>query len=92
MKTILHMKRYEVNKEPEKYCHSKILLYYPWNNEDEIISGFSSYQDPYINKQNIIHANAKKTSMKIAKYLTLLLKNWRIITSHNLHGSWWFHV
>ena len=38
---ILPMERYQVNMEPEKYYHLKILLYYPWNNEDEIISGFS---------------------------------------------------
>ena len=33
---ILHTRRYKIHTEPEKYYHSK-LLYYPWNEEDDII-------------------------------------------------------
>ena len=29
---ILHTRRYKIHAEPEKYYHSKLLLYYPWNN------------------------------------------------------------
>ena len=34
---ILYTRRYKIHAEPEKYYHSKLLLYYPWNNEDDII-------------------------------------------------------
>ena len=34
---ILHTRRYKIHTEPVKYCHAKLLLYYPWNNEDDII-------------------------------------------------------
>ena len=57
---ILHTRRYKVYTEPEKYYHAKFLLYYPWNQEDDIISIYQSYQDSYISKQHIIHQNAQK--------------------------------
>ena len=60
---ILHTGRYKIHAEPEKYYHSKLLLYYPWNHEDDIISTYTTYHDSYMSKQDIIHQNAKK-SMK----------------------------
>ena len=59
---ILCTRRYKIHTEPEKYSHSKLLLYYPWNEEDEIISTYQSYHDLYISKQDIIHQNAQKFS------------------------------
>ena len=53
-------RRYKVQTEPEKYYHVKLLLYYPWNQEDDIISTYQSYQDTYISKQHTIHQNAQK--------------------------------
>ena len=44
----------------EKYDHAKLLLYYPWNHEDDIISTYTTYHDSFISKQDIIHQNAKK--------------------------------
>ena len=43
-----------------KYYHSKLLMYYPWNQEDDIISTYTTYHDSYMSKQDIIHWNAKK--------------------------------
>ena len=57
---ILSTRRYKVHTEPEKYYHANLLLYYPWNQEDDIISTYQSYQDSYISKQHIIHQNAQK--------------------------------
>ena len=57
---ILHTRRYKIHAEPEKYYHSKLLLYYPWNNEDDIISTFTTYHESYMSKQDIIHKNAKR--------------------------------
>ena len=57
---ILHTRRYKCHTEPEKYYHAKLLLYYSWNQEDDIISTYQSYQDSYISKQHIIHQNAQK--------------------------------
>ena len=57
---ILCTRRYKIHTELEKYYHSKLLLYYPWNDEDDIISTYQSYHDSYMSKQDIIHQNAKK--------------------------------
>ena len=57
---ILCTRRYKIHTEPEKYYHTKLLLYYPWHNEDDIISPFTTYHESYINKQDIIHQNAEK--------------------------------
>ena len=57
---ILCTRRYKVHTEPEKYYHAQLLLYYPWNHEDDIISTYQSYQDSYISKQHIIHQHAQK--------------------------------
>ena len=58
--TILHTRRYKIHAGPEKYYHSKLLLYYLWNNEDDIISAFTTYHESYMSKQDIIHKNAKR--------------------------------
>ena len=57
---IQHTRRYKIHAELEKYYHSKLLLYYPWKNEDDIISPFATYHESYISKQDIIHQNAKR--------------------------------
>ena len=56
---ILYARRYKIHAEPEKYYHSKLLLYYPWNHEDDIISTFTTYHESYMSKQDIIPHNAK---------------------------------
>ena len=45
---ILHTRRYKIHTEPEKYYHPKLILYYPWNEEDDIISTYQSNHDSYI--------------------------------------------
>ena len=35
---ILCTRRYKIHAEPEIYYHAKLLLYYPWNHENDIIS------------------------------------------------------
>ena len=42
---ILCTRRYKIHAEPEKYYHSKLLLYYQWNHEDDIISTYTTYHD-----------------------------------------------
>ena len=59
---MLHTRRYEIHAEQEKYYHAKLLLYYPWNNEDDIISPFTTDHESYISRQDIIHQNAKRFS------------------------------
>ena len=53
-------RRYKIHAEPENYYHSKLLLYYPWNHEDDIISTYTTYHNSCTSKQDIIHQNAQK--------------------------------
>ena len=58
---ILKTRQYNLNNlNPEKYYHANLLLYYPWSDEDELISGFNSYEQSYIAKQHRIVSNANK--------------------------------
>ena len=57
---ILCTRRYKIHAEPEKYYHAKLLLYYPWNHENDIISTYATYHYSYMSKQNLIHQNAKQ--------------------------------
>ena len=50
-KAILHT-RYKIHTELEKYYHANIILYYPWNNEDDIISAFTTYHELHMSKQD----------------------------------------
>ena len=65
---ILCTRGYKIHAEPEKYYHSKLLLYYPWNNEDDIISTYTTFHNSYMSKQDIIHQNAKKISEDCAAF------------------------
>ena len=56
---ILHVIKYKLQTEPEKYYHSKLILFYPWGNEDDLITELNSYMESYIDKQDIIHKNAQ---------------------------------
>ena len=53
-------RRYKIHTEPEKYYHAMLFQYYPWNNEDDIISPFTTYHKSYISKQGITHQNARR--------------------------------
>ena len=57
---ILQTQQYNVSSHPEKYYHATLLLYYPWLDEDELISGFDCYEKSYIAKQDKIVSNANK--------------------------------
>ena len=87
---ILCTRRYKIHAEPEKYYHSKFLLYYPWNHEDDILSTYTTYHNSYMSKQDIIHQNAKK-SMKTVYHLTWTCKIWKTIY-HSLHGRWLLQI
>ena len=56
---ILHARGYKLQTEPQKYYHSKLILFYAWKNEDDLITGFNFYMESYIDKQDIIHKNAQ---------------------------------
>ena len=69
--TILCVTSYKLQTEPEEYYHAKLILTYPWKNENDLITGFNSYMELYIHKQDIIHKNDNH-SRRIVKDLIQL--------------------
>ena len=55
----MHVRRYKLQTEPQKHYIQKLILFYPWKNEDDLITGFNSYMESYIDKQDVIHKNAQ---------------------------------
>ena len=84
---ILHTRRYKIDTEPEKYYHAKLLLYYPWTQEDDLISTYENYQDSYMNKQHIIHQNAQKFNEDCEAF-DINIQDLEHTIYHNLHGKW----
>ena len=82
---ILHVGRHKLQTKPQKYYHPKLILFYPWKNEDDLITGFNSYVESYIEKQDVIHKKAKPF-MRIVKDLTQLLKLLKMMSYHSQHG------
>ena len=82
---ILHVRRYKLQTEPQKYCHSKLILFYPWNNEDDLITGFNSYMESYIDKQDVIHKNAQSFNEDCERFDSAL-KLLRMMSYHKQHG------
>ena len=66
---VLCTRTFKVHTEPEKYYHAKLLLYYPWIQEDDIISTYQSYQDSYISN-SISYIKMHKNLMKTVWHLT----------------------
>ena len=60
---ILHTRRYKVHTEPQKYYHSKLVLYYPWDHEDDIISTYQSIMT-HTSANSISYIKMHKNSMK----------------------------
>ena len=82
---ILRTRRYKVHSEPEKYYHSKLFLYYPWCNEEELITGFDTYQNSYILQNKILYVKMQNISMMNLKY-SICVNKMLTTTYHSQHG------
>ena len=47
-----------------KYFHSRLILFLPWRSEDELINGYTTYEEHYnAKKKQIVEENARKYNM-----------------------------
>ena len=53
---IIRYHQWSAKKEPEKYYHAQLMLYYPWCNEEDDLLG-ESYKDSYNTKLDVIQKN-----------------------------------
>ena len=82
---ILCVTRYKLQTEPEKYYHSKLILFYLWKNEDDLITKFNSYMESYIDKQDVIHKNAQLFNEDCERFDSAL-EAFGMMSYHNQHG------
>ena len=71
--SILHVTRYKLQTEPEKYYHLKLILLYPWKDEDDLITGLNSYMESCI-ENKMSYTKMHNHSMRIVKDLIQLYK------------------
>ena len=70
---VMRTRRYKVYTEPEKYYHSKLLLYYPWTNEEQLIND-SIHTMTHMFQNKIAYMLMQSTSMMTVNSLTWYLK------------------
>ena len=56
---VLRVTSFKQVVEPEKYYHSRLILYVPWRSEDEFLDGFSTYKEKYITVSDVAEDNAR---------------------------------
>ena len=56
---IFRSHRFDVMKDSEKYYHAQLLLYYPWQSENELKGECATYEEHYNTVKQIIQENAR---------------------------------
>jgi hypothetical protein len=55
---VIRFSCFNKDKERSNYYHAKLMLYYPWRNEDtDLISTYETYEEHYNNINDIIMDN-----------------------------------
>ena len=55
---VIRFRRYNKDAEPSHWYRAKLMLYYPWYNEDtDLLGGYSTYEEHYVNVWSIVVAN-----------------------------------
>ena len=57
------IRTHRFSEDTFKYYYSKLLLFLPWRNEDELLGGYESYQDHYNEVMRIIEENAESFNL-----------------------------
>ena len=57
---VLRTHRYSENCY--QYFHSRLLLFMPWRSEDELINGYSTYEELYNQRRSILNLMLKSST------------------------------
>ena len=58
---VIRFGKFNYESDPSNWYRSKLMLYYPWYNEDtDLLGGYSTYEEHYNNVHSVISANEKK--------------------------------
>ena len=60
---MIRFRRYNKDAEPSNWYRAKLMLYYPWYNEQaDLIGGYSTYEEHYRHVHPTVVANESKYS------------------------------
>ena len=60
---VIRFRRYNKDAEPSNWYRTKLMLYFPWYNEQtDLLSGYSTYEEHYNHVKSIVLANENKYS------------------------------
>ena len=58
---VIRFRNYSEEKEPENYSRAKLMLYFPWRNEEpDLLGGFESYREHFVAVKEELLANESK--------------------------------
>ena len=61
---VIRFHKYNKDAEPSNWCRSRIMLYFPWRNEqNDLLGGYSSYQEHYEVVKHIVLDNERKYTL-----------------------------
>ena len=60
---IIRFRRYNKDGEPSNWYRAKLMLYFPWYNEDtDLLGGYATYEEHYRHVHATVVANESKYS------------------------------
>jgi hypothetical protein len=60
---VIRFRRYNKDAEPSNWYRAKLMLYYPWYNEQaDLLGGYSTYEEYYRHVHSTVVANESKYS------------------------------
>ena len=57
------LRTHRFSDDTYKYYYSKLLLFWPWGKEEQLLEGYESYQEHYADVKNIVEGNAGPFNM-----------------------------
>ena len=58
---VIRFRKYKKEAEPSNWYRSKLMLYFPWYNEEsDLLGGYSTYEEHYHHIRSIVVSNEKK--------------------------------
>lgn len=61
---VIRFRKYNKDTDSTNYCRSKLMLYYPWRDENrDLISTFATYEEHYNNVQTLVLGNETKYNL-----------------------------
>ena len=58
---VIRFTRFNKDKEPSNYYRAKLVLYYPWRNEDiDLLGNYETYEEHYNHVQDVVIDNESK--------------------------------